>query len=146
MLSGDIGPESYKVHYFASYAWNGFDAPENKKKTWDFSDLTVTFPAWKLGALTIGKSKESFVYEMSGDAAFLPSLERVLNPFFTTRNMGVTLSNHVLNKRMTYSGGWANDWWSTGQNFDGSSNHCSSRITGLISTNRDAVPGICTPA
>ena len=32
MLSGDIGPKSYKVHYFASYAWNGFDAPENKKK------------------------------------------------------------------------------------------------------------------
>jgi len=137
MLSGDMGPSSYKVHYFASYAWNGFDAPENKKKTWDFSDLNVTFPAWKLGAVTVGKNKESFVYEMAGDAAFLPSLERVLNPFFTTRNMGVTLSNQAFDKRMTYSGGWANDWWITGQNFDGSSNHYTSRLTGLISTNQE---------
>ena len=137
MLAGDIGPKSYKVHYFASYSFNGFDAPENKKKSWDFADLSLTLPAWKLGAFTVGKTKEAFTYEMVGDAAFLPSLERVLNPFFTSRNVGVTLSNTVFDKRMTLSSGWANDWWVTNQKFDGSSNHYFSRITGLVSTNED---------
>ena len=137
MLSGDIGPKSYKVHYFASYAFNGFDAPENKKKSWAFSDLTVTFPAGKLGAVTFGKNKESFSYEMVGDAAYLPPLERILNPFFTSRNAGISLSHTAFDKRMTVSGGWANDWWITGQKFDGSSNHFDSRITGLTSTNEE---------
>ena len=136
MLSGDIGPEIYRVHYFASYSFNGFDAPQNKKKSWDFTDLIVTFPAWKLGAITVGKNKESFIYEMVGDAAFLPQLERVLNPFFTSRNIGVTLSNYAFNKRMTFSGGWANDFWATGQRFESSSNHYTSRLTGLVTTNK----------
>jgi len=137
MLSGDIGPKSHRMHYFASYSFNGFDAPENKKKTWDFTDLIVTFPAGKLGAITFGKNKEAFCYEMVGDAPYLPPLERILNPFFTSRNVGVSLSNTVFGKRMTYSGGWYNDWWITGQNFDGSSNHFASRITGLISANEE---------
>jgi len=137
MLSGDMGPETYKIHYFASYAWNGFDAPENKLKTWYFSDLTITLPAGKLGAITVGKTKEPFVYEIVGDATFLPSQERVLNPFFTSRNVGITLSNHAFNKRMLYSGGWFNDWLVTGHKFDGSSNHFAGRVTGLVSTSRE---------
>ena len=137
MLSGGIGPESYRVHYFASYAWNGFDAPQNKKPYWNFSDLIFTFPVGKLGAITFGKSKEPFVYEMVGDAAFLPSLERVLNPFFNTRNVGVTLSNTVFDERVTYSGGWYNDWWVQKRPFDGSSNQFAARITGLLSINED---------
>jgi phosphate-selective porin OprO and OprP len=137
MLSGGIGPESYRVHYFASYAWNGFDAPQNKKPTWNFSDLIFTFPVGKLGAITFGKSKEPFVYEMVGDAAFLPSLERVLNPFFNSRNVGVTLSNTLFEKRVTYSAGWYNDWWVQKRPFDGSSNQFAARITGLLSINED---------
>jgi phosphate-selective porin OprO/OprP len=137
MLSGAIGPESYRTHYFASYAWNGFDAPQNKKPSWNFTDLIFTFPFGKLGALTFGKNKESFIYEMVGDAAFLPSLERVLNPFFTSRNVGVTLSNTVFEKRMTYAGGWANDWWVQKRPFDGSSNHFTARVTGLVSINEE---------
>jgi len=137
MLSGGIGPESYRVHYFASYAWNGFDAPQNKKPTWNFSDLIFTFPVGKLGALTFGKNKEPFIYEMVGDAAFLPSLERVLNPFFTSRNVGVTLSNTLFEKRMTYSGGWFNDWWAQQRPFDGSSNHFAARVTGLVSISEE---------
>jgi len=137
MLSGGIGPESYRVHYFASYAWNGFDAPQNKKPYWNFTDLIFTFPVGKLGALTVGKNKESFMYEMVGDAAFLPSLERILNPFSTTRNVGVLLSNAVFDKRMTYAGGWFNDWWVQKRPFDGSSNQFTTRITGLLSINED---------
>ena len=138
MLSGDIGPsESYKMHYFASYSFNGFDAPQNKQKTWNFSDLNLTLPAGILGAITIGKGKEPFVYEIVGDATFLPSQERVLNPFFTSRNVGVSMNNHAFHKRMMFTTGWFNDWWVHGQKFDGSSNHFASRITGLVSTNQD---------
>jgi len=136
MLSGAIGPESYRVHYFASYEWNGFDAPQNKKKSWDFSDLTLTFPAGKLGAITVGRTKEPFVYEMVGDATFLQQQERVLNPFFTPRNVGISLSNHAFNKRMTFSAGWFNDWWVHGLKFSGTSNHFASRLTELVSTNK----------
>ena len=137
MLIGGIGPESYRVHYFVSYEWNGFDANQNKKPTWDFTDLAVTAPVGKLGALTFGKTKEFFMYEPTGDATFLPFYERILNPFFTSRSVGIVLSNTVLHKRMTYSGGWFNDWWVHGQPFDGSSNHFTTRVTGLVSINEE---------
>ena len=137
LLSGDIGPKSYRMHYYASYSWNGFDAAENKMKSWNFPDLTLTLPVGKLGAVTVGKTKETFMYEIIGDATFLPQQERVLNPFFTSRNVGVSLNNHAFNKRMQFSAGWYNDWWVTGQKFDVSSNHFTSRITGLVSTNQD---------
>jgi len=137
IVTGTIGPESYKLHYFAAYAWNGFDAHENKMKTWSFPDLNITAPVGKLGALTFGKTKEQFVYEIVGDATFLPSLERVLNPFFTSRDVGLTLSNSVFKKRMTYAGGWANDWWVQKKDFDTAGNHFTTRVTGLISINDD---------
>jgi len=137
ILSGSIGPESHQMYYFASYAWNGFDAPQNKKATWEFSDLIITAPVGPLGALTFGKTKEPFVYEMVGDAAFLPSLERILNPFFTSRNVGISLSNTAFKKRMTYTSGWFNDWWVHGKDFDSAGNHFASRVTGLISINED---------
>ena len=137
ILVGSIGPESYKLHYYVAYAWNGFDAHQNKMKTWNFSDLNITAPVGKLGALTFGKTKEQFVYEIVGDATFLPSLERVLNPFFTSRDVGLTLSNSVFKKRMTYSGAWANDWWVQKKDFDTVGNHFTSRVTGLVSINDD---------
>jgi len=137
ILTGSIGPESYQMHYFAAYSWNGFDADQNKKKTWEFTDLNMTFPMGKLGALTFGKNKEPFVYEMVGDAAFLPSLERVLNPFFTSRDVGISVSNTAFTKRMTYSTGWFNDWWVHGKNFNTAGNHFATRVTGLISINDD---------
>jgi len=137
ILTGNIGPESYRMHYFAAYSWNGFDADENKKDTWEFTDLNFTFPVGKLGALTLGKNKEPFVYEMVGDAAFLPSLERVLNPFFTSRNVGISLSNTAFKKRMTYSTGWFNDWWVHDKDFDTAGNHFATRVTGLVSINDD---------
>jgi len=137
IVTGGIGPESYRVHYFAAYSWNGFDADENKKKTWEFTDLNITAPVGKLGALTFGKNKEPFVYEMVGDAAFLPSMERILNPFFTSRDVGISMSNTAFNKRMTYSTGWFNDWWVHGKDFDTAGNHFASRVTGLILINDD---------
>ena len=94
-------------------------------------------PVGKLGALTFGKNKEPFIYEMVGDAAFLPSMERILNPFFTSRDVGLSMSNTAFNKRMTYSTGWFNNWWVHGKDFDTAGNHFASRVTGLVSINED---------
>ena len=135
--SGGIGPKAYRVSYLAAYGFNGFDAPENHKNYWGFTDLFATFPAGKLGALTYGKQKETFVYEMVGDAAYLYQSERNLTPFFTSRNVGLMLANSVLKKRMTYTAGWFNDWYVTGTPFDKSGNQFTSRITGLLSINED---------
>jgi phosphate-selective porin OprO and OprP len=135
--SGGIGPKSYRVSYLAAYGFSGFDAPQNHKNYWGFTDLYATFPAGKLGALTYGKQKECFVYEMVGDAAYLYQAERNLTPFFTSRNVGLMLANSVLSKRMTYTAGWFNDWYVTGVAFDKSGNQFASRITGLLSINDD---------
>jgi phosphate-selective porin OprO/OprP len=137
ILVGTIGPESYRAHYYVSYSWNGFDAHQNKMKTWNFPDMIITAPVGKLGAVTFGKTKEPFVYEIVGDATFLPSLERVLNPFFTSRDVGFELSNSILKKRMTYTGGWFNDWWVQKKDFEAVGNHFAARVTGLISINED---------
>jgi len=137
IASGGIGPKSYRVSYLASEGFNGFDAPENKKNYWGFTDLFATFPAGKLGALTYGKQKECFVYEMVGDAAYLYQAERNLTPFFTSRNVGLMLANSVFKKRMTYTAGWFNDWWVQGTPFHTTGNQFATRITGLLSINED---------
>jgi phosphate-selective porin OprO/OprP len=137
ILLGTIGPESYQTHYYVAYSWNGFDAHENGKKNWSFTDLIITAPVGPLGALTFGKTKEPFVYEIVGDATFLPQLERVLNPFFTSRNVGFQVSNSIFQKRMTYTIGWFNQWWVQKTVFDKTGNDFAGRVTGLISINED---------
>ena len=137
ILLGTIGPESYQTHYYAAYSWNGPNAHENGKKDWSFTDLIITAPVGALGALTFGKTKEPFVYEIVGDATFLPQMERVLNPFFTSRNVGLQLSNTAFKKRMTYTSGWFNQWWVQKTVFNDTGNDFASRVTGLISINDD---------
>ena len=137
IASGGIGPKSYRVSYLASEGFNGFDAPENHKNYWGFTDLFATFPAGKLGAFTYGKQKECFVYEMVGDAPFLYQAERNLTPFFTSRNVGLSLANSVFKKRMTYNAGWYNDWWVQGTPFHATGNQFASRVTGLLYINED---------
>jgi phosphate-selective porin len=123
------------MRYFVSYEFKGFDQDPGKK--WGLVDLNIAVPAGKLGAVTIGKTKEPFSYEMVSDAAFLPQIERVLNSFFLSRNVGVVLNNSVLKKRMTYSAGWFNDWWVQGEDFSKWGNHFAGRVTGLVSINED---------
>ena len=137
ILLGTIGPEVYQTHYYVAYGWNGPKAHENGKKDWSFTDLIITAPVGPLGALTFGKTKEPFIYEIVGDAAFLPQIDRVLNPFFPSRNVGLQLSNTAFKKRMTYTTGWFNQWWVQKTVFDETGNDFASRVTGLISINED---------
>ena len=127
MIRGRVGP----VAYLVAGEYKGFEtAPE---QTWQMTDVSLTIP---LGGpetkLTVGKTKETFAYEMVGDAANLPPQERVLNPFFVSRNIGVKLTR-VLGKdhRMTASGGVFNDWWVNGDPFSDSGTDVTARVTGL---------------
>jgi phosphate-selective porin len=74
---------------------------------------------------------------MVGDAANLPQLERLLTPFFTSRNVGVRYFNSLANNRMSIGGGWFNDWWTKGDPYEGSSNHFTGRLTALPVMSKD---------
>ena len=131
MIRGTIGHE-YKLGYLFAAEYKGFDTEPGD--TWQVTDLSFTFP---LGGpatkLTVGKTKETFSYEMVGDAANLPHQERVLSPFFVSRNVGLRLTQ-VIGKaqRMTAAAGVYNDWWVNGDSLADSGTDVSTRITGLL--------------
>ncbi|MFD2431360.1 porin [Sphingobium scionense] len=101
-LTGSIGG-TYRVSYQVSGEYKGFDtAPEQK---WKLTDAALTFPLGSRTKMTVGKTKETFSYEMVGDSANLPHSERVLTPFFVSRNFGVRFVQVLgANKAATFSG------------------------------------------
>jgi phosphate-selective porin len=119
-----------KWNYMASYEYKGF-ANNPGDPDWAATDLNISTEFAHVGKLTIGKFKEPFVYEMVGDAANLPNTERLLNPFFTSRNVGVQLSNTAFDQRATWAVGWYNDWWVKGDSFGASGNDFAARVTAL---------------
>jgi phosphate-selective porin OprO/OprP len=109
---GHVG-SGYKVNYQIAAEYKGFDGDPDT--TWSLTDLSLTFPLNPRTKLQVGKTKETFAYEMVGDAANLPNAERVLSPFFVSRNTGFRLT-HVMgaNRRGTLSAGVYNDRWDLG--------------------------------
>lgn len=136
MLSGSIG-DSYKAGYLIAGEYKGFDS--NPTDLWQLTDASLFFPIFGPATkLTIGKTKETFDYEMVGDAANLPHQERVLSPFFVSRNIGIKLS-HVFGEKqfMTAALGVYNDWWVSDQDFSDSGTDITGRITGLVWDEKD---------
>jgi phosphate-selective porin OprO/OprP len=109
MFRGTIGT-GYVVRYLLAAEYKGFDATSDRD--WEVTDVSLTFPLrGPATTLTVGKTKQSFVYEMVGDAANLAFQERVLSPFFVSRAVGARLA-HVTGDRMsTLSLGIYNDSW-----------------------------------
>lgn len=109
---GSIG-HGYKVSFQVGGEYKGFDI--DPEQTWVLTDATLTFPIGSRTKLAIGKMKETFSYEMVGDAANLPQFERVLNPFFVSRNVGARVT-HIFGARKngTLSFGAFNDNWDPG--------------------------------
>jgi len=117
-------------NYMLSYEYKGFD--QTSESDWNTTDVRIsTVLGPQLGTLTLGKIKEPFVYEMVGDAANLPHNERLLSPFFRSRNDGVTLGNAVFDQRATWVVGWYNDWWTQGTSWSDSGNDFAGRLTVL---------------
>ena len=129
-FSGDF-KFSNPLNYFLSVEYKGFDrGPEDPP--FGVTDLSLSIHLNKiLGKFTIGKIKETFVYEMVGDAANLPFTERILNPFFQSRSIGIKLMNGFYDERMTFAVGWFNDWFVKDVSFDDNGNQFTARLTGL---------------
>jgi phosphate-selective porin OprO and OprP len=104
---------------------------EPEDQIFDGLDARLVIPLWSDTKFSIGKQKEPFVYEMVGDAAFLPMQERILSPFFVSRNIGLKLSGTTAEQKMSWSFGWFNDWFEKNVAFDESSNQFAGRITAL---------------
>ena len=120
--------------YLFSFEYRGFDS--NPEETWSFTDVSLTIPVGRvLGELTVGKIKEPFVYEMVGDAANLPHIERLMSPFFVSRNIGGKLQNTFAHQRMTWAVGAFNDWWTSEADYNESGWQVDARVTGLAYTN-----------
>lgn len=130
MLRGTIGTD-YKIGYLVAAEYKGFET--DPAQTWQLTDLSATFPVGGPATkVTLGKTKETFAYEMVGDAANLPHQERVLSPFFVSRNVGVKLTRVIGDaQRMTASAGVFNDWWVGGDSLSQSGTDVSARFTGL---------------
>lgn len=129
ILSGSVGG-SYRVSYQLAGEYKGFDLEPEQK--WKLSDAALTFPIGNRTKLTVGKTKETFSYEMVGDSANLPQSERAMNPFFISRNFGFKLVQVLgYDKRATVSVGAYKDKWDFHSNTDRGWDY-SARVTGLI--------------
>jgi phosphate-selective porin OprO/OprP len=90
MVGGTIG-DPQKVGYLIAGEYKGFDT--DPTDLWQLTDVSLVFPFFSPATkLTIGKTKETFDYERVGDIANLPQQERILSPFFVSRNIGMRLS------------------------------------------------------
>ena len=117
-------------NYFVSYEYKGFD--QISESDWNSTDFRIaTEIGPRAGTLTLGRIKEPHAYEMVGDAANLPHHERLLSPFFRSRNVGATLTNTYDDQRGTWTVGWFNDWWVEGYSWSDSGNDFAGRVTYL---------------
>src|SRR5262245_13568635 len=132
LMARGVLKSRHPVEYFVSLEIKGKDhvtGSEDSKV--GFTDLSLATAIPHVGKLTFGQVRESWIYEMVGDAANLQQEERVLSPFFVSRNIGVRVSNVAAGERMSWAAGWFNDWWIEDEAFDRSGNQFSGRITGL---------------
>jgi len=132
MLRGQLKFSGWPVDYFLSLEVKGHDhvtGPDDSKVGW--TDLYLSAKVPKVGRVFFGKIKEPWVYEMVGDAANLQQEERVLNPFFVSRNIGFRVQNTFAGDRASWAAGWFNDWWVAGQKYGHSGNTFSGRLTTL---------------
>lgn len=118
--------------YQVAAQYKGF-AQDPGQPDWQVADLNLTVGVGKtLGELTFGKTKQTFGYEMVGDAANLPQEERLLTPFFKSRDIGVKLMNTAFGERATWAVGWFNDGWVQNDvSWNESGQQFTARITAL---------------
>jgi phosphate-selective porin OprO/OprP len=130
MVRGNLfNDTAHPWRYLLSFEYRGFDSDPDHD--WNFTDVAVTIPAGPVGDLSVGKLKESFVYEMVGDAANLPHMERLLSPFFTSRSWGARLNRTVFDKRATVAIGAFNDWFAKDIAYSDSGWDVAGRVTAL---------------
>ncbi|PTT13304.1 hypothetical protein DBR27_04865 [Flavobacterium sp. HMWF030] len=129
MVSGKINFKN-PWKYLISVEYKGLDRADDASN-FGVTDFKIVIPLSENSQLDFGKVKETFVYEMVGDAANLPQFERLLNPFFNSRNIGVIYRHYLLNNRISLSGGIFKNWPASDKSFSNTDNTFTARITGL---------------
>lgn len=130
LLAGSIG-KSYKVSYLIAVNYNGLNS--GYSELWQWYDICFGFPLGSPATvLSVGKTKETFLYEMVGDAANLMQQERSMDPFFRPRNVGAKVT-HVFGPKhtATLSGGVFNDSWVDGGGLETAGTDFTVRYTSL---------------
>jgi len=130
LLAGTIGT-SYKVSYLVAFNYNALNS--NYVEPWSWYDVSFGFPlGGPATVLTVGKTKETYLYEMVADAANLPQQERSMDPFFRPRSVGAKVT-HIFGKNhtSTLSGGVFNDSWLNAEGWKFSATDVTARYTVL---------------
>jgi phosphate-selective porin OprO/OprP len=113
-LGGTINfdrPWSYLLSLSVNSVMQDFD--RNTADPVSILDALVSIPLWgSAGRMQVGKMKEPFSMERSMGLVFEQVMERPMHidAFSPTRNIGVTLSDTLLDEKMTWRGGVFNDW------------------------------------
>jgi phosphate-selective porin OprO/OprP len=119
-----------------SVAWEVFSTVDYQEPrtrdsaVFELYDLQFRLPMGPV-KLIIGKQKEPISYELSGLSVLLPQQERILSPFFSTRNIGVSVTGQFAHARMTWAAGAFNDWLETGEKFGSNARDFVGRVTAL---------------
>jgi len=124
---GTLG-RSRSAYYFVVAEYRGLDR-EPEDKSFGFIDFQLAVPVAR-GLLAMGKLKEPWIYEMTGDAINLLTTERILNPFFVSRNFGLRWQRRFT-PWLAASAGLFNDAWMSGQSLSQSGTQLSGRVTFL---------------
>ena len=103
---------------------------------WQFYDLKLDIPVGPVN-FTVGKQKEPFSFEMVGLFPTLPQQERILSPFFVTRNVGLQASGQLAGDRMTWAAGAFNDWLEADASLSRNATDFAARVTGLARVSPD---------
>jgi len=131
MFRGMIGTD-YKVGYLVAGEYKGFRKRTGGTVAIDgrLPDVSHRRPREQTHR---GQDQGDVRLRNGGDAANLPQQERVLTPFFVSRNIGVKM-NHVFgaDQRMTLAYGIFNDWWVTDNSAANNGTDLSARFTGLV--------------
>jgi phosphate-selective porin OprO and OprP len=119
--------------YVLAGNYRGLDTTESR--TWTFTDVNLSVPIGQLANVTIGKQKEGLGLEMTENARDVPfmqlSVMSTASTFFESHVVGVRFSNAILGGRMTWSGGWFNNWLDDDLSFSESGQIFAGRVTGL---------------
>ncbi len=142
ILSGSFPFFKYPWKYMISANYNGMDAAENKKKNFDFIDLSLDIPfGEKSGYITVGKQKEGIGHEyvMPGSQSMFMERGSGVPAIVKQRNIGIRYSNTVYDQRITFTLGVFNSWLESGNDRSFSENgmQVTGRVTGLPHYNGD---------
>jgi phosphate-selective porin len=117
-------------NYLVSYEYDGFGRDPGTD-IWQLTDAKLSTYFEGFATLTFGKIKEPYVYEMVGDSANLPQSERLMSPFFKSRNIGFTLSNTMFDQRATWAIGAYDNWLTTAAQLKDAGEDVVARLTVL---------------